>query len=56
MPPILVIRHPDGTEDEHELVGEELVIGRAETNDLVLVEGGVSRKHARIFFGDDGHG
>ncbi len=45
----LVIRHPDGSETEHELSGE-LKIGRQEgTNDLVLTEGGVSRRHARFF-------
>ncbi|HLM43569.1 MAG TPA: FHA domain-containing protein, partial [Myxococcaceae bacterium] len=45
----LVIRHPDGNESEHELSGE-LKIGRQEgTNDLVLAEGGVSRRHARFF-------
>jgi pSer/pThr/pTyr-binding forkhead associated (FHA) protein/tetratricopeptide (TPR) repeat protein len=45
----LVIRHPDGSESEHELSGE-LKIGRQEgTNDLVLTEGGVSRRHARFF-------
>ncbi|HEX8435903.1 FHA domain-containing protein [Archangium sp.] len=47
--PTLVIRHPDGSESEHELSGE-LKIGRQEgTNDLVLTEGGVSRRHARFF-------
>jgi pSer/pThr/pTyr-binding forkhead associated (FHA) protein len=44
----LVIRYPDGTEQEAELEGE-LTIGRADGNDLVLAEGGVSRKHARFF-------
>ncbi|HEX8824070.1 MAG TPA: FHA domain-containing protein [Archangium sp.] len=45
----LVLRHPDGSESEHELSGE-LKIGRQEgTNDLVLTEGGVSRRHARFF-------
>lgn len=42
----LVIRHPDGSEHEHEISGE-LKIGRQEgTNDLILTEGGVSRRHA----------
>lgn len=44
----LVIRYPDGTQHEQE-VGEQLTIGRAEGNDLVLSEGGVSRQHARFF-------
>ena len=44
----LVIRHPDGSEQEQDLANQ-LTIGRADGNDLVLVEGGVSRKHARIF-------
>ncbi len=46
--PTLIVRHPDGTESEQPLSGE-LKIGRQEGNDLVLVEGGVSRKHARFF-------
>ncbi len=46
--PTLVIRYPDGTEQEAELAGQ-LTIGRADGNDLVLAEGGVSRKHARFF-------
>jgi pSer/pThr/pTyr-binding forkhead associated (FHA) protein/tetratricopeptide (TPR) repeat protein len=46
--PTLVVRHPDGSETEHELSGE-LKIGRQEGNDLVLTEGGVSRQHARFF-------
>ena len=44
----LVIRYPDGTEQETELAGQ-LTIGRADGNDLVLAEGGVTRKHARFF-------
>ncbi|MBS1150923.1 MAG: hypothetical protein H6Q89_2621, partial [Myxococcaceae bacterium] len=44
----IVIRFPDGTEQEHELAGQ-LTVGRADGNDLVLAEGGVSRKHARFF-------
>jgi pSer/pThr/pTyr-binding forkhead associated (FHA) protein/tetratricopeptide (TPR) repeat protein len=46
--PTLIVLHPDGTESEHELAGE-LKIGRQDGNDLVLTEGGVSRKHARFF-------
>ena len=46
--PTLIVLHPDGTESEHELSGE-LKIGRQEGNELVLTEGGVSRKHARFF-------
>jgi pSer/pThr/pTyr-binding forkhead associated (FHA) protein len=46
--PAIVIRFPDGTEQEQELA-EQLTVGRAEGNDLVLAEGGVSRKHARFF-------
>jgi pSer/pThr/pTyr-binding forkhead associated (FHA) protein len=46
--PTLVVRHPDGSESEHELSGE-LKIGRQEgQNDLVLAEGGVSRRHSRF--------
>ena len=44
----IVIRFPDGTEQEQELA-EQLTVGRADGNDLVLAEGGVSRKHARFF-------
>ncbi len=46
--PILVIKNPDGSEQEHD-VASQLTIGRAEGNDLILTEGGVSRKHARFF-------
>lgn len=48
--PTLVVRHPDGSESEHELSGE-LKIGRQEgQNDLVLTEGGgVSRRHSRFY-------
>jgi pSer/pThr/pTyr-binding forkhead associated (FHA) protein len=46
--PTLIVCHPDGTESEHELSGE-LKIGRQEGNELVLTEGGVSRKHARFY-------
>lgn len=47
--PTLVVRHPDGSESEHELSGE-LKVGRQEgQNDLVLAEGGVSRRHSRFF-------
>lgn len=45
--PTLVVRHPDGTQTEHELASS-LTIGRAEGNDLVLSQGGVSRKHATV--------
>ncbi len=43
----LVVQHPDGRTEEHEL-SSELSIGRAEGNDLILTEGGVSRRHARL--------
>ena len=46
--PTLVIRLPDGTEQEQE-VGQQLLVGRSDENDLILSEGGVSRKHARFF-------
>ncbi|HSP78680.1 MAG TPA: FHA domain-containing protein, partial [Myxococcaceae bacterium] len=46
--PTLVVRHPDGNESEHPLSGE-LRIGRQEGNELVLSEGGVSRRHARVW-------
>ncbi len=44
----LVIRFPDGTLQEQELTGA-LTVGRASGNDVVLPEGGVSRRHARFF-------
>lgn len=50
--PTLVIRSPDGTEQEHEFA-EQLTIGRAVGNDLVLAEGGVSRTHCRFFLEGD---
>ncbi|MFO0597478.1 MAG: FHA domain-containing protein [Myxococcaceae bacterium] len=46
--PTLVIKNPDGSEQEQD-VAQQLTIGRAEGNDLILSEGGVSRKHARFF-------
>ncbi|MBX5483150.1 MAG: FHA domain-containing protein [Myxococcaceae bacterium] len=46
--PTLHIRCPDGTERTHELESEATV-GRLDTNDLVLTEGGVSRSHARFY-------
>jgi len=46
--PTLVVRLPDGTEQEHALAGE-LKLGRQAGNDLLLTEGGVSRNHARVF-------
>lgn len=46
--PTLVIKDPDGNEQEQDF-RDSLTVGRAEGNDLVLVEGGVSRKHARFF-------
>ena len=45
--PTLVIRSPDGSEREHAFQGE-LLIGRHESNGLVLAEGGVSRRHAKL--------
>ncbi len=51
--PTLVIRRANGTETEHELTAE-LTIGRHQgSNSLVLAEGGISRKHARLWL-DDG--
>ncbi len=51
--PTLVIKNPDGSQSEQD-VAEQLTIGRAEGNDLILSEGGVSRKHARFFVEGDG--
>lgn len=44
----LIIKNPDGSEQEQELASS-LSVGRSEGNDLILSEGGVSRKHARFF-------
>jgi pSer/pThr/pTyr-binding forkhead associated (FHA) protein/tetratricopeptide (TPR) repeat protein len=46
--PTLVVRLPDGTEQEYEVTGE-LKLGRQAGNDILLTEGGVSRNHARVF-------
>lgn len=46
--PTLVVRLPDGTENEYEVEGE-LKIGRQQGSDLLLTEGGVSRTHAVVF-------
>ncbi|MBF5041157.1 FHA domain-containing protein [Aggregicoccus sp. 17bor-14] len=45
--PTLLVTHPDGTQTEHPFEGE-LRIGRQEGNDLVLADGGVSRRHALL--------
>lgn len=51
--PTLVIKNPDGSQQEQD-VAQSLTIGRADGNDLILAEGGVSRKHARFFLeGED---
>jgi hypothetical protein len=50
--PTLVVRHPDGSERAHAL-SSELKVGRQEgTNDLVLAESSVSRRHCRFFVED----
>lgn len=46
--PTLVIRNPDGSQQEQDVSGS-ITVGRADGNDLVLSEGGVSRNHARFF-------
>ncbi|WP_426751483.1 FHA domain-containing protein [Myxococcus sp. Y35] len=46
--PTLVVRLPDGTENEFVITGE-LKIGRQQGSDILLTEGGVSRTHARVF-------
>lgn len=48
----LVIKNPDGSQQEQD-VASQLTIGRADGNDLILSEGGVSRKHARFFLEGD---
>lgn len=50
--PTLVIRGPDGTLVERELVGK-LTVGCDDDNDLVLRSGGVEKRHAN-FFADGG--
>lgn len=50
--PTLVIKNPDGSQQEQDVSGQ-LTIGRAAGNDLILSEGGVSRKHARFFVEGD---
>lgn len=50
--PTLLIRGPDGTLVERELVGR-LTVGCDDDNDLVLREAGVERRHAS-FFADGG--
>lgn len=49
----LVIRHPDGEEEEH-VLRSSLSVGRSGENDVVLGKAdGVSRKHARFFLEGD---
>jgi len=50
--PSLIIYRTDGAEEEREVVSQ-LTLGRLEGNDVVLVEGGVSRRHARFFIDND---
>ena len=50
--PTLVIRGPDGTLVEREIVGK-LTVGCDEDNDLILRSGGVEKRHAN-FFADGG--
>src|SRR4051794_31133008 len=51
--PTLVVKKPDGSQAEVS-VQNELTVGRAEDNGLILSEGGVSRKHARFFLQEGG--
>jgi pSer/pThr/pTyr-binding forkhead associated (FHA) protein/tetratricopeptide (TPR) repeat protein len=46
--PTLVVRLPDGSENEYEVAGE-LKLGRQQGSDILLTEGGVSRTHAVVF-------
>ncbi len=49
----LVIRHPDGEEEEH-VLRSSLTVGRGADNDIVLSKpGGLSRQHARFFLEGD---
>ena len=50
--PTILIRHPDGSTEEREVVGK-LTVGCDEENDLVLRAGGVAQRHAQ-FFADGG--
>jgi pSer/pThr/pTyr-binding forkhead associated (FHA) protein len=46
----LVLKNPIGPDHEFELAKTSISIGRAETNDIMLNDGRVSRTHARISF------
>ena len=48
----LVSRHAGTLGTQHPLVGDELTIGRAEDNDMVLDSSQVSRHHARLTWDD----
>jgi len=50
--PSLVIYRTGGLEEELEVVSQ-LTMGRSEGNDVMLSEGGVSRRHARFFIEND---
>ena len=50
--PSLMIYHTSGLEEEREVVSQ-LTMGRLEVNDVMLAEGGVSRRHARFFIDND---
>lgn len=50
----LILSKPDGARQEFILNKPLVTLGRATTNDIVLVEGRVSRNHAQVSCADDG--
>ena len=50
----LILSKPDGLSQEFLLNKTLVTLGRATTNDIVLVEGRVSRNHAQVQCADDG--
>jgi pSer/pThr/pTyr-binding forkhead associated (FHA) protein len=44
----IILLNPNGPEQEFELAKENISLGRAITNDIILNDGRVSRHHARL--------
>lgn len=50
----LILLNPNGPEQEFELAKSSISIGRATTNDIILDDARVSRRHAQLGFGTQG--
>lgn len=50
----LKLKLPGGGEQEFEVSKPEITVGRGQTNDIVIMDGRMSRAHARFEFSDNG--